>query len=169
MENSTDRNWLNIHKDYHLRFDFESRDSVQHIFHWACLSKISHSRCAKNACTEHTHTPPTTASQRPLHRGFNTVTTEHAPKPSSFYSPQPINCQKDAQAAVEVGLTSGTHGYSRELPVSPRDSEEVVRSLPKKPQTVSLLPTLILPYWNLSLETINLFWGFQQALLLSSN
>lgn len=92
------------------------------------------------------HALSTTARQvAPAHTRSNTVTTEHAPKPSSFSSPQPISCQKDAQAAVEVGLTSGTHGHSRELPVSPRDSEEVMRKLPKSSRhSVCFLPSLFL-------------------------
>lgn len=82
----------------------------------------------------HTHLVQQLHPRWPLHTRVPTQLQQSmlpSLQASSTALSQPAG-KKDAQAAVEVGLTSGTHGHSRELPVSPRDSEEVMRRLPRK-------------------------------------
>ena len=103
---------------------------------------------------EHTHDNCVLGSPW-AHTDSNTFTTQHATKPSSCYSPQPRNCQKDAQAAVQIVLTSGTHDHSWE-PQELRGDPVMMRLL-KKPQAAIQLPALTFPHSSFSLKTINLF------------
>lgn len=102
MENNKYSHQLSFHKGLQSEIWLWIKYLTHSIEH---AVQKSHTRDALRMHALSTHIPAAPrlhSRQPPAHTCSNTVTTEHASKPSSFCSLHPISCQKDAQAAIEV-------------------------------------------------------------------
>lgn len=128
MENS--KKELSIHKDHHLRFDFHRNKRVQHT---STGMPIKLSLPVVRTHAWNNNPLPLPHTQQLCLGSLDTVTTQHATKPSSCYSPSQETA-KDAQAAVQV-IWPLAHDH----PCEPWElrGDPVMMRLLKSPQAVS--------------------------------